>query len=91
MSEYALHVGSTKVVVASVFGLHTLGISENGRPVERVGAFDNEVAASRFVEAFKRGLAGEGIDVMEWRPRKLVEGEQPTEAQVLEPDPPLIA
>jgi hypothetical protein len=93
MSEHVLHIGRTKVVIAAVFGLHTMGVGELGRAPERVATFDSAVAASRFVEAFKRGLIEEGIDYAEWRPKDVADAHQAAldAAARAEAVPPLIA
>lgn len=67
MTDHILHIGHTKIVITPRFGAHVLGVSELDHPVDRVGTFDSPVAASRFVEIFKRGLTGEGIKWDEWR------------------------
>ena len=59
MSDHMIHIGHTEVVVMQEFGKFTLSFKELKRPYERVGSFDDPVAASRFVEALKRGLAAE--------------------------------
>jgi len=59
MSDHTLHIGHTDLVIGSEFGKYTLSFKELRQPVERVGTFNDAVAASRFVEALKRGLAAE--------------------------------
>lgn len=62
MSEQRFHIGRTKFVVEARYGMHILSVSKPGTPlIERVAAFESEVAASRFVEALKIALTSEGV------------------------------
>ena len=69
MSDYVFHIGQTKLAVVSVFGSLSLAVCQPGGDYERVASFVSEVAASRFVDTLKQGMAQEGIDVMSWRPK----------------------
>jgi hypothetical protein len=76
MSDHILHIGTTRLVIASQFGSPILGVGELLKPAQRVATFESNVTASIFTEAFKRGLEGEGIAWHERRPGEAVDVEQ---------------